>query len=266
MCQFLDSIQRYGIVPKISGEWTATLAHGYRTLQHWNQWLSHQFLGSALLEAEQRVLTGLLDRHYGKHALLIGVPGQSALLTARSAACQTLMSPIHHSKQTAYIEADFHDLPLLTGSIDLVLLPHTLEFVDNPRQLLSEACRIVKPEGLIVIVGFNPYGVWRLRKKIVGSLIQRQHIKNWLKLAEFALEKQSSFLYRPPVDSAGIYQKMAFLERVGGLLYPLLAGAYVVVARAKVIPLTPIRLKWKQNLSNIRVSTTIPGNIARRST
>ncbi len=239
------------------------MAHGYRTLQHWNQWLTHQFLGGALLEAEQQVLTGLLDRHYGKQALLIGVPGQAALLNNNNMACHTLISPIHHSKQTAYIEADFHDLPILTGSIDLVLLPHTLEFVDNPRQLLSEACRIIKPEGLIVIFGFNPYGAWRWRKKTVGSLIQRHHVKNWLKLAEFYLEKESSFLYRPPIESVGVYQKLAFLERIGGVLYPLLAGAYAVVARAKVIPLTPIRLQWKQNLSNIRISTTIPGNIAR---
>lgn len=241
------------------------MAHGYRTLQHWNQWLTHQFLGEALLNAEQQILNDLLQRHYGKHSLLIGVPGQQSLLNASTTACQTLISPIHHSKQSAYIEADFHDLPILTGSIDLVMLPHTLEFVDNPRQLLSEACRIVKPEGLIVIFGFNPFGTWSLRKQIVGSPIQCQHLKNWLKLAEFALEKQSSFLYRPPVSSETIYHKLAFLERAGGILYPLLAGAYVVVARAKVIPLTPIRLKWKQNLSNIRISSTIPGNIARQS-
>jgi SAM-dependent methyltransferase len=239
------------------------LAHGYRTLQHWNQWLTHQFLGTALLEAERQMLSGLLERHYGKHDLLIGVPGQHTLLTANSVACHTLMSPIHHSKETAYVEADFHDLPILTGSIDIVLLPHTLEFVDNPRQLLSEACRIVKPEGLIVIFGFNPYGVWGMRKKIAGSPIRCQHIKNWLKLAEFALEKQSSFLYRPPINKENIYHKLASLERIGSVIYPLLAGAYVVVARAKVIPLTPIRLKWKQDLSNIRISTTIPGNLAR---
>lgn len=239
------------------------MAHGYRTLQHWNQWLSHQFLGGALLEAERQMLAGLLERHYGKHALLIGVPGQHSLLTANSIACHALISPIHHSNETAYIEADFHDLPILTGSIDVVLLPHTLEFVDNPRQLLSEACRIVKPEGLIVIFGFNPISAWGMRKTIVNSPIGRQHVKNWLRLAEFALEQEASFLYRPPINHQTIYDKLACLERVGGVLYPLLAGAYVVVARAKVIPLTPIRLKWKQNLGSIRISATIPGNIAR---
>lgn len=242
-----------------------TLVHGYRTLQQWNQWLTQQYLGSALLETEQQVLSDLLDRHVGKHALLIGVPAQQNLLTPDKAACQTLISPVHHDKQTSYIEADLHDLPIFSGSIDLALLPHTLEHVDNPRQLLSEVCRVIKPEGLIVIFGFNPYSVWGLRKKIVGNLIQRQHIKNWLKLADFALEKQSSFLYRPPINSENIYSKLAWLERVGGIFSPLLAGAYVIVARAKVIPLTPIRLKWKQNLSNARVSSTIPGSIARQS-
>jgi len=241
------------------------LAHRYRTLQHWNQWLSHQFLGHALLEAEQKILSDLLNRHYGKHALLIGVPAQHDLLNCSTVACHTLMSPIHHHKQIDYVEADFHDLPIQTGSIDLVLLPHTLEHVDNPRQLFSEACRVVKPEGLIVIIGFNPYSAWGLRKKIVGHMIQRQHIKNWLRLAEFSLEKQASFLYRPPINIESAYNKLAFLEQVGSVLYPLLAGAYVMVARAKVIPLTPIRLKWKQNLGSARVSSGISGNIARRN-
>jgi len=241
------------------------LAHSYRTLQHWNQWLTHQFLGTALLNAEQQILSTLLDKHYGKHALLIGVPGQQSLLKACATTYQSLMSPIHHHEHLTYIESDLHDLPILTGSIDLVILPHTLEYVDNPRQLLSEACRVIKPEGLIVILGFNPYSAWGWQKKKVCNLIQRQHIRNWLKLAEFALEKQTSYLYRPPINSENVYQKLACLERIGGTLYPVLAGAYAVVARAKVIPLTPIKLKWKQSLSNIRISTTIPGNIARRS-
>ena len=130
----------------------------YRTLQHWNQWLTKPFLGTALARAEREVLTKLLVNHYGKHAVLIGVPHQMPLLQETHFSSPTLISPLHaHDLENHVIESDLHELPILSGSVDLVLLPHTLEFVENPRQLLAEACRIIKPEGLMVVMGFNPY-------------------------------------------------------------------------------------------------------------
>lgn len=250
------------------------MAHGYRILQHWNQWLTQQFLGRRLLETEGQQLSHLLNRHFGKHALLLGVPQQYELLKSTLIPCHSLLSPlIYKEKITNYIEGDFHELPILTGSIDLVMLPHTLEFVDNPRQLLAEACRIVKPEGLIMICGFNPCSTWGLRKLFAknkdmpwaGNFFQPHHVKNWVRLADFEMEKQTSFLYRPPVNHPGLYNKLQLVESIGRGLFPVFGGVYMILARAKVVPLTPIRLKWKQPLSNIRISTTISGTIAHRS-
>ncbi|RDI46060.1 class I SAM-dependent methyltransferase [Aquicella lusitana] len=250
------------------------MAHGYRTLQHWNQWLTQQFLGADLLNAEQALLSRMLAQHFGRHALLIGVPHQHALLSSTKIPCQTLISPlISREKNDSYVEGDLHELPILTGSIDLVMLPHTLEFVDNPRQLLSETCRIIKPEGLIVICGFNPYSAWGLRKRFTkhptgpwsGNFIQASKVKGWLKLAEFAMEKQVAALFRPPTMHQTLYNKLHFLEQIGSICFPVLGGIYILLARAKVIPLTPIRLKWKQQPSSIRISTSISGHIARQS-
>ena len=249
------------------------MAHGYRTLQHWNQWLTHQFLGSSLLDAEEKLLSSLLARHFGKHALLIGVPHQLDLLKATKIPCHSLLSPIiTRDKVPGYIEGDFHELPILTGSIDLVVLPHTLEFVDNPRQLLAEACRIVKPEGLIAICGFNPYSAWGLRKLLAkhktvpweSNFIRSHKVKSWLQLVDFEMEKHTSVLFRPPVSNQALYKKLQYLEHIGSKCFPMFGGVYVLLARAKVIPLTPIRLKWKQQLSGIRISTT-SGHIARQT-
>jgi len=249
------------------------LTHGYRTLQHWDQWLTQNFLGNQLVEAERKVLKPLLDRHFGKHSLLIGVPHQHELFSATTIPYHSLISPLFsREKKINYIEGDFQELPILTGSIDLMFLPHTLEFVDNPRQLLAEACRVIKPEGLIAICGFNPYSMWGIKKILAkskkmpwsGSFIQAQKVKNWLKLADFALEKETTTLFRPPVASSS-YEKLHLMERVGAKCFPKLGGVYILLARAKVIPLTPIRLKWKQQLSSIQISTSISGHIARQS-
>lgn len=251
------------------------MEHSYRTLQHWNQWLSQHFLGERLLEAELTSLTKMLNQHFGKHALLIGVPAQFGLLHASTMPCHALATPLNiQDTGSSYIETGLHELPLLTGSIDLVLLPHTLEFIDNPRQLLAEACRVIKPEGLIVITGFNPYSTWGIKKIFtkehaapwVGNFIQQNKIKKWLELADFQMESQVSTLFTPPIAKPGLYNKFNFLEKVGSKWCHALGGTYVIAARAKVIPLTPIKLKWKQQLSGLRLPTTITGHIARTYT
>lgn len=243
-----------------------TLAHSYRKLQKWNAWLSHQPLGQYLLSVEKKYLSILLKNHFGKHALLVGVPEQRFLFEATNVPFQILTGPLldhHHTDPIKYIEADLHELPILTGSIDLVLLPHTFEFIDNGRQLLREICRIVRPEGLVAICGFNPYSLWGMRKLIAANSLSPKHIKKWLKLADFQIEKQTYHLYLPPLTNIDTIKKLEWLEYIGNLCFPFLGGIYIVLARAKVVPLTPIRLKWKQQLSGIRISPTISGPLIR---
>lgn len=250
------------------------MAHGYRSLQQWNQWLSQNFLGNILLEAEQKCYSSVLERHFGRHALIIGVPNQSDLLKETSLACHTLLTPlVSREKISSYIESDLRELPIMTGSIDLVLLPHTLEFLDNPRQLLNEACRVIKPEGLIVVSGFNPYSTWGVKKLLTkqktwqwsGNFIPSYKVKNWLSLADFEMEKQTTTLFAPPIQHQKMYEKLSVMEQVGNKCFPQLGGVYILAARAKVIPLTPIRWKWKQKLSSMRINASIPGHIARQS-
>lgn len=247
-------------------------AHGYRALQHWNQWLHQQHLGSSVMEAEKKVLSHLVDKHYGKHALLVGVPQQYSLLEATKIPCHSLVSPfLAHERQPGFIEGDLHEIPIMTGSVDLVVMPHTLEYVDNPRHLIHEACRIVKPEGLIVVMGFNPYSMWGVRRLIsqhevpwASTFNNAYQIKNWLRLSDFQIEDHKSVFFRPPVNHESTFKKLEFFEYIGNLLH-FFGGIYCIAARAKVIPLTPIRMKWKQQLGAIRISTTISGTIARQS-
>lgn len=247
------------------------MAYDYKRLQHWGRWLAQDYLGALLLGEEQRLFKELLPRHFGKHAALIGVPQQAALLSATQVPLHTVISPVLDKSSVTFIESDLHELPILTGSLDLVMLPHTLEFINNPRQLLVEACRIIKPEGVIIISGFNPYGPWGIKKWLVnskippwaGDLIPARNIKNWLHLADFVLEEQCSALFRPPIQHEATYKKLHFIENLGKMCFPALSGAYILQARAKSIPLTPIKMKWKQKLGSIPISTSITGTMAR---
>lgn len=246
------------------------MAKTYRALQQWDNWL-RQSLGERVLNAERKIVSSLQAECYGTHALLLGVSAQQTLFKFDSMPCQTLLSPLHNKNHAVqrYIEGELHELPIASASIDVVLLPHSHEHVDNPRKLLMEACRIVKPEGHIIIFGFNPYSLWSLKKRQnaqnripgLGHFIAANKIKQWLALADFELTKHDMFLFRPPIQQENIYRQLSILEWLGGKLLKPLGGAYMIMAKAKVIPLTSIRVHWKQELSGIPLS--IPGQSIR---
>ena len=60
--------------------------------------------------------------------------------------------------------ADPHWLPFPENALDLIVLPHALEFTDDPHQLLREVYRAMRPEGQIVIAGFNPFSLFGAKR------------------------------------------------------------------------------------------------------
>ncbi|HSW71202.1 MAG TPA: methyltransferase domain-containing protein [Gammaproteobacteria bacterium] len=246
----------------------------HRSIAQWDQWLN-QGIGQFILQTEKNLLETFLSGKYGKHLMLIGVPQQNVLIQTLALSCHSLVTPLSFPKQSEIkvIESAFYELPVISGSIDVVVLPHTMELVDNPRQLLSEACRIIKPEGHLIICGFNPYSLWGLSKILhskKASLpgmhsIKPGTLKKWLDLSDFELVKQRNALYSPPMKNISSLKKLQFLEWVGNTCHLPCGALYVLMARAKFIPLTPIRLRWKQSIANMRIPTSIPGPTVRNA-
>lgn len=236
----------------------------YRNIQQWDHWLT-QFLGATVLAAEQEVMPRFLEQIYGKRALLIGVPRQYVLLESSMIVEQVALSPLTDRRnRIRCVETKFYELPIATSSIDLVLLPHTLEYTEAPEKLLAEACRIVKPEGHIIILGFNPLSFWGATKWLTKSdrvpwsfhFFTTSVVKKWLTAANFELVKQEELLFRPPLKNHAFYNKIKFMEWVGNKCFKPFGGIYGLVAKAKVIPLTPLKLQWKQKMPAVQV--TIP--------
>lgn len=243
------------------------LAKRHHHLNQWNNWLMHADGGRFLLQEEISRATKLLSTPYFKSVVLIGVPNQQPFLQEVGGLHQVVLSALPQNGAKAYIEVDYQELPIFSGEVDLVIMPHTLEWVENPRQLLHEACRIVKREGLIIIFGFNPrslFKVIQLWKKKTGipwaaDFLPMQELKNWLELAGFQIEKLYSFLYRP-LGQSYFFDNYRICNWIGENIFPYYGGIYTLLARAKEIPLTPIRMQWKQHLSGARISSAISSN------
>ena len=154
------------------------------------------------------------------------------------------------------IQAKAFNLPIQSEIIDLIILPHLLEFDAHRFQTMREVERILKPEGILIILNFNPWSVWlrsqyfwdkRLAESWQGHFITRSRILDWLKLLNFELKTTTEF----EIDS--------FKTTIGSFSLnknTLLATAYAIKAvkrRYTLIPLTPI----KESAVTLNVATSL---------
>ena len=136
-------------------------------------------------------------------------------------------------------------LPIETNSIDLVLLPHVLEFSSNPHQILREVQRVLMPEGHVIVCGFNPRSLWGVRGLVGGrpsfhrgeqfSLAGQFHraarLKDWLTLLDFEITEDRLCCYSPPFSQEKWLKRFHFMEAAGDRWWPF-SGGYISSRRS----------------------------------
>lgn len=144
-------------------------------------------------------------------------------------------------------------LPVAGQSLDLLLLPHVLEFSGNPHQVLREAERALRPEGRLLISGFNPLSLWggcRMIKKRQGEypwqgrFLHLNRLKDWLALLGFELQAGRMICYVPPVNQEKWIRRFSFLEAAGDRWWALGGGIYLVHAIKRTPGMRLLTPKW----------------------
>ncbi len=153
-------------------------------------------------------------------------------------------------------------LPFAEMSLDLLLLPHRLEFSPRPHQTLREASRVMMPDGHLLISGFNPHSAWGLTsalKKILfkqasypwhGNFIALPRLKDWLTLLGFEVVSVTMCGHIPPFEQAAWHQRFAFMDKISERCCTKLGGVYFIVAKKRVVGMTPIKPNWKTPLKS----------------
>jgi SAM-dependent methyltransferase len=216
------------------------------TLQDWFQ----TPLGQYLLEKERSYLDDVTPDIFGFHALQLGMPGVDLLRESRIA---------HRMRVAAAGEPDLyarcHELPFATQSIDLVLMPHVLEFAEEPHAVLREVDRVMMPEGRLVLLGFNPWSLWGLRGSLGysreehpwnGRFVSLPRVKDWLALLGFDVSAGRLIAYAPPFDSEKLRRRFAFMEPAGDRWWAVGGAVYMLQAIKRVRGMRLLTPAWAE--------------------
>lgn len=210
-------------------------------------------LGKYCLATEQRIVKFAMERMFGEQMLQIGIWGgaDTFLPDARTQRAAVL-------EWRGAVAADFvshtDKLAVASDSVDVVLLPHTLELIPSPHALLREVDRVLLPNGYLVILSFTPNGVWGLRHLLSRygyppghqRLIREGRLRDWLELLSFEIGASRRYCHMLPFERSRRLRGVTEESR-GALGLLGLSGGYLFCAQKRVNPLTPIRRSWQHH-------------------
>jgi SAM-dependent methyltransferase len=230
-------------------------------LDHWLQTPA----GAYVRAWEQARLDALTADIFGYNAVQIGVPQIDALAASRMPNKWQAATRVSHrdelraataGRQVA-VALDFEELPFASQSLDLVVLPHVLEFAAEPHQVLREVERVLIPEGQVIICGFNPASMWGVRQGVsrvvrsdflpaAGEFISMPRLKDWLKLLNLGATRSHFGCYAPPCRTAKWLDRFNMLETAGDRWWPYLGAVYMVHAIKRVKGMRIIGPAWNR--------------------
>ena len=249
--------------------------------------------GRYLLDWELGRLDHAVTDAFGFHALQLGLPQLDALRANRMPHRWVLhdspevpdplpaQTPPDDDITTLAPDApvalacEFDALPFPSDSIDLVVLPHVLEFARDPHQVLREVERVLRPEGRIVITGLNPASLWGLRQRLSrarlaigldrghsdlpreGEFIGYWRLRDWLRLLGLEVEVGRFGCWRPPVNSPRWLERFAWIESIGERWWPVLGAVYFVVAVKRVRGMRLVGLLRKERRKPIAAPAVV---------
>lgn len=234
--------------------------------QSLSEWFASE-QGDYVLAREQDYFDRTVADIFGFNAVQLGLPEQDFLRNNRIPLRFTAGNQSGNAVRLVCTE-----LPFDSDSLDLVLLPHVLEFSDDPHQIIREVERVLMPGGNLIISGFNPRSLWGLRRMLGkkedypwnGQFITLSRMKDWLALLGFEVVGGRFAAYAPPLNHRKWLDRYAFMEKAGDRWWAVSGGVYFLHAVKRVPGMRLIKPKWNDGL--VRKLLTVPSKMNNKIT
>lgn len=134
-------------------------------------------------------------------------------------------------------------LPFADASLDLIILPHTLERCAQPHQVLREVERVLVNEGRALLLGLNPLSLRGLQHlgesllpvpesaagpRALGMSCWR--LRDWLQLLGLEVLDIAFGCHAPVCANRYWLRHWRWLDSLGQRAWPVLGGAYALLA------------------------------------
>ena len=236
--------------------------------------------GRHLLAWEQAQFDHAVADVFGYHALQLGCAGVDGLRAnrmphrwvadARSDVCKG---------RAAALLTEFDALPFQAASLDLVLLPHTLELSHDPHAALREVERVLVPEGRVMLCGFNPASLWAMRQRRAhlcrrlgfgepflpegGESIGYWRMRDWLRLLGFEVESVRFGIYRPALRTEAWLERFRWLDAAGERWWPIFGAVYFMVGVKRVRGLRLLGAQRRRGVQRAAAPVPVAGRVHR---
>ncbi|WP_448550436.1 class I SAM-dependent methyltransferase [Thalassotalea fusca] len=229
--------------------------------------------GEQILEEINQIMAPWWPKFFGYHLLKIGGLSQD-IATAQSTIRHQITVSDHQER--ANVVGDVDDLPLLQHSVDVAILSHVLEYAVDPHHVIREANRVLIPNGYLVITGFNPFSLAGLNKIVPyrrhkspwnERFFTAMRVKDWLHLMGYEILHDERCLHSSLVGKLSYGVIARNWRKIATKLIPSFGSVYVIIAKKRVLPLTPIKPRWKlrPELAPINVSTLNSSRVETRA-
>jgi SAM-dependent methyltransferase len=218
-----------------------------------DDWFSSE-LGKLLLRRETDMLAARLERLFGYYLLQLSALADTDLSAASKIRHQFQFATSPDKPGRSGAVAQFEALPLESDSIDVVLLHHVLEFSRHPHRILREAHRVLLPQGHLVLVCINPWSLFGLRTRVLGSyrnspwrghMISARRMMDWLSLLDMRVTDVHQVFHELPIQAPAVLGKLAPLWDHAARHSLPFGGVYVIEARKQRVGITPLKPKWR---------------------
>jgi len=116
----------------------------------------------ALYARELAALASIVAGVYGNYGLFLRPHlGASAPLPQHLLGKMIELAPDGRGLLAGALRCEPGHLPFANESFKLLIAQHALEQVDEAEACAAELARVLAPEGVALILGFNPLGTWR---------------------------------------------------------------------------------------------------------
>lgn len=188
-----------------------------------------------------QVIAAALEKNFGYHALQLGYSPADLLNNSPVTYC------FSGENFGGCFRCQTDQLPIDSGSVDVLVLAHALELSSDPYATLREAERVLVAEGNLFILGFTPFSPYGLYHRAFDENFQRftsMRVRDWLGVLGFECRSTQMIRrqtlhkrFKSPLLNRGLQGTNYLLGKIKG-------RGYLVRARKRVTRLTPLKQQW----------------------